>query len=39
MFETLRPWLPRIALAADDPLPLRPSNFIVGIAAMPVVFG
>jgi cytochrome P450 family 142 subfamily A polypeptide 1 len=39
MFETLRPWLPRITLASDDPLPLRPSNFIVGIATMPVVFG
>jgi cytochrome P450 family 142 subfamily A polypeptide 1 len=38
MFETLAPWLPRIALASDDPLPLRPSNFIVGIATMPVAF-
>jgi len=38
MFETLRDWLPRIALASDAPLPLRPSNFIVGIATMPVVF-
>jgi cytochrome P450 family 142 subfamily A polypeptide 1 len=38
MFETLREWLPRIALATEAPLPLRPSNFIVGIATMPVVF-
>ena len=38
MFETLRAWLPRITLASDDPLPRRPSNFIVGIATMPVLF-
>lgn len=37
MFETLRPWLPRLALASDAPLRRRPSNFIVGIATMPVV--
>jgi len=36
MFETLRAWLPRIALASEAPLPRRPSNFIVGIATMPV---
>jgi cytochrome P450 family 142 subfamily A polypeptide 1 len=39
MFETLRPWLSRIRLASDAPLRRRPSNFIVGIASMPVVFG
>ncbi len=38
MFETLRPWLPRITLATEAPLQRRPSNFIVGIAAMPVTF-
>jgi cytochrome P450 family 142 subfamily A polypeptide 1 len=38
MFETLRPWLPRIRLATGAPLRRRPSNFIVGIATMPVVF-
>jgi cytochrome P450 family 142 subfamily A polypeptide 1 len=38
MFETLRPWLPRIRLESAAPLRRRPSNFIVGIAAMPVVF-
>jgi cytochrome P450 family 142 subfamily A polypeptide 1 len=38
MFETLRPWLPRIALATDAPLRRRPSNFIVGIEHMPVRF-
>ncbi len=38
MFETLRPWLPRIRLATKAPLRRRPSNFIVGIASMPVVF-
>jgi cytochrome P450 family 142 subfamily A polypeptide 1 len=38
MFETLLARLPDLALATDDPLPLRPSNFIVGIEEMPVVF-
>jgi len=38
MFEVLRAWLPRIYLASDAPLRRRPSNFIVGIAEMPVVF-
>ncbi len=38
MFETLRPWLGRIGLASEAPLRRRPSNFIVGIATMPVVF-
>lgn len=37
MFETLRPWLPRLVLTSDAPLRRRPSNFIVGIASMPVV--
>ena len=30
--------LPDLELASDAPLPLRPSNFIVGIQSMPVVF-
>jgi cytochrome P450 family 142 subfamily A polypeptide 1 len=38
MYETLRPWLSRITLASDAPLRRRPSNFIVGIASMPVTF-
>jgi cytochrome P450 family 142 subfamily A polypeptide 1 len=38
MFETLLVRLPDLELAASDPLPLRPSNFIVGIEEMPVVF-
>jgi len=38
MFEELLRRLPDLALASDDPLPLRPSNFIVGIESMPVVF-
>ncbi|MEO6028890.1 MAG: cytochrome P450 [Candidatus Binatia bacterium] len=38
MFETLRPWLPHITLQADGPQRRRPSNFIVGIATMPVRF-
>ena len=38
MFETLLARLPDIELATDAPLPLRPSNFIVGIEEMPVVF-
>jgi cytochrome P450 family 142 subfamily A polypeptide 1 len=38
MFETLLARLPDLALATDEPLPLRPSNFIVGIEEMPVVF-
>ena len=28
--------MPELCLATDEPLPLRPSNFIVGIEAMPV---
>jgi cytochrome P450 family 142 subfamily A polypeptide 1 len=38
MFETLLARLPDLELATTDPLPLRPSNFIVGIEEMPVVF-
>jgi cytochrome P450 family 142 subfamily A polypeptide 1 len=38
MFETLLERLPDLSLATDEPLPLRPSNFIVGIEQMPVVF-
>jgi cytochrome P450 family 142 subfamily A polypeptide 1 len=39
MFETLLARLPDLELATAEPLPLRPSNFIVGIEEMPVVFG
>jgi hypothetical protein len=35
----LRPWLSRIRLVDEGPLRRRPSNFIVGIATMPVVVG
>jgi cytochrome P450 family 142 subfamily A polypeptide 1 len=38
MFEELLRRLPDMELASDDPLPLRPSNFIVGIESMPVEF-
>ena len=38
MFEELLDRLPEITLERDTPLPLRPSNFIVGIESMPVVF-
>ena len=38
MFEELLRQLPDIELATDEALPLRPSNFIVGIESMPVVF-
>lgn len=38
MFEELLAALPDLELASDAPLPLRPSNFIVGIQSMPVVF-
>jgi cytochrome P450 family 142 subfamily A polypeptide 1 len=38
MFETLLERLPDLELATDEPLRLRPSNFIVGIEEMPVVF-
>jgi cytochrome P450 family 142 subfamily A polypeptide 1 len=38
MFEELLRALPDVELATDEPLRLRPSNFIVGIEEMPVVF-
>jgi cytochrome P450 family 142 subfamily A polypeptide 1 len=38
MFEELLRRLPDLELADPHPLPLRPSNFIVGIESMPVVF-
>ncbi len=36
MFEELLRRMPTLALAADEPPPLRPSNFIVGIEHLPV---
>ncbi len=36
MFEEILRELPELALACDDPPPLRPSNFIVGIEEMAV---
>ena len=38
MFERLLTRLPDLALATDEPLPYRASNFIVGPEAMPVTF-
>jgi len=38
VFERLLARLPDVELATDEPLPLRPSNFIVGIEEMPVRF-
>ena len=38
MFEELLARLPDLELATREPLPLRPSNFIVGIEQMPVRF-
>ena len=38
MFEELLAALPDLELAGPAPLALRPSNFIVGIQSMPVVF-
>jgi len=38
MFEELVKALPDLELATDEPLPLRPSNFIAGIERMPVRF-
>ncbi len=38
MFEELLRRLPDMELDTDEPLPLRPSNFIVGIEHMPVRF-
>lgn len=39
MFEELVQRLPNLALVSDDPPPLRPSNFIVGIESLPVRSG
>ena len=36
MFDELIPRLPTLELVSDDPPPLRPSNFIVGIERLPV---
>lgn len=38
MFETLLARLPDLTLASEAPLRRRPSNFVVGIEEMPVVF-
>ncbi len=38
MFEVLLERLPDLEIEADAALPLRPSNFIVGLESMPVVF-
>ena len=38
MFERLLARLPDMALADDEPLPVRPSNFISGFESMPVQF-
>jgi cytochrome P450 family 142 subfamily A polypeptide 1 len=38
MFEELLRRVPDFELATDEPLPLRPSNFIAGIERMPVRF-
>jgi len=38
LFEELLPRLPDIELATSEPLPVRPSSFIVGLEAMPVRF-
>ena len=38
LFEELLRRLPDIELAGAAPLPLRPSNFIVGLEALPVRF-
>ena len=38
MFEELLRRLPDLELESQDPLPLRPNNFITGVERMPVVF-
>jgi len=38
MIRRLLQRLPDLRLAADDPLPIRPANFVSGLQAMPVVF-
>jgi cytochrome P450 family 142 subfamily A polypeptide 1 len=38
MFEELNRRMPDLELDTDKDLPVRPSNFIVGIESMPVRF-
>jgi cytochrome P450 family 142 subfamily A polypeptide 1 len=38
MFEQLMCRLPDLELASDNPPPMRPSNFIIGLEALPVAF-
>jgi cytochrome P450 family 142 subfamily A polypeptide 1 len=38
LFEELLRRMPDVELATDEPLPMRPSNFIVGVEKMPVRF-
>ena len=38
MFEELNRRIPDLRLASDEGLPVRPSNFIVGLESMPVIF-
>ena len=38
MFEELNRRIPDLRLASDEGLPVRPSNFIVGLESMPVRF-
>jgi cytochrome P450 family 142 subfamily A polypeptide 1 len=38
LFEELLRRMPDIELATEEPLPMRPSNFIVGLEKMPVRF-
>jgi cholest-4-en-3-one 26-monooxygenase len=38
MFDRLLDRLPDIALASDEPLPMRQANFITGFESMPVTF-
>jgi cholest-4-en-3-one 26-monooxygenase len=38
MFEELLRRFPDLALATDEPPPLRPANFVVGLEALPVRF-
>jgi cytochrome P450 family 142 subfamily A polypeptide 1 len=38
LFEELLRRFPDVELATSDPLPVRPSNFIVGLEKMPIRF-
>ncbi len=38
MFDRLLDRLPDLSLASEDPLPIRPANFVSGYESMPVVF-